>query len=75
MLETVRLSEGRKRNHPNPKTHIALKGEKIISIISYDKLCKMIVTREVRIKYHSTTIKTLCPVGKIRAISVEKTIL
>lgn len=32
----------------------------------------MIVTREIRIKYHSITTKTLCPVGKIRAISVEK---
>lgn len=33
----------------------------------------MIVSREIRIKYHSTTIKTLCPVGKSQDISVEKT--
>lgn len=33
----------------------------------------MIVPREIRIKHHSTTTKTLCPVGKIQAISVEET--
>lgn len=65
MLETVRL-------HPNPKTHIALK-VKISSIISSDEIHEMIVSREIRIKYHSTTIKTLCPVGKSQDIAVEKT--
>lgn len=50
----IKTRVGWGRNHPNPKRHIALEGERNVHLFVCDAVRGAIVPGETRIKYHSS---------------------